>query len=106
MPPPAAAPAVADRTTGARYLAGGLLNSDNPRGQFQGTVSVRFTVEPTGQVTGCRPLVSSGNPALDGRTCLLVEQRLRFAPALDRQGRPVASEIRASYTWGRRQRRR
>ncbi|HVF84054.1 MAG TPA: DnaJ domain-containing protein [Sphingomicrobium sp.] len=110
-PPPAATPAPVpapppvNRTAAARWISGGLMDSDNPGGRFQGSVSVRFIVRPNGTVADCRPIASSGNPALDSMTCALTEQRLRFIPALDRQGRPVASEIRTSYTWGRRQRR-
>jgi TonB family protein len=82
-------------------MAGGLMKSDNPGGRFQGTVSVRFTVALNGQVTGCTPTRSSGKRALDARTCALVEQRLKFLPARDWQGHPIASEMYATYTWGR-----
>lgn len=98
---PAARPtAVVNRTAPARLISGNLVKADNPRGQFRGTVTVRFTVQPNGQISGCRAAVSSGSSALDARTCRLVEQRLRFSPALDSQGRAVPSESRASYTWG------
>jgi protein TonB len=84
-----------------RWLGGGIMNSDNPHGQYVGTVSVRFTVQPNGRVGDCRPVASSGNPALDANTCSLVEQRLRFSPALNALGQPISSEVRTSYTWGR-----
>jgi periplasmic protein TonB len=82
------------------------MNSDNPGGRYQGTVGVRFTVEPNGRVSDCRPVGSSGNPALDATTCSLVEQRLRFSPALNAQGQPIPTEVRTSYAWGRTFRRR
>jgi len=88
----------------AKLTGGSLVASDNRRGRFEGTVSVQFTVEPSGQVTGCRPTASSGNPALDARTCELVAQKLQFSPALDAQGRPIASEMHGTYTWGRKRR--
>jgi protein TonB len=90
--------------TPAKLVRGTLLNSDNRRGAFQGTVSVRFTVGTSGRVTGCSPTASSGDLRLDAYTCELVQQRLQFAPATTSQGRPVASEMRASYTWGRKRR--
>jgi protein TonB len=90
--------------TPARLVGGSLLNSDNQRGAFQGTVSVRFTVTPGGRATGCRPTGSSGNARLDAHTCELVEQRLQFAPAQTAQGRAVSSEVGATYTWGRKRR--
>jgi hypothetical protein len=30
----------------------------------------------------------------------LVQQRMQFSPALNPQGRPIASETRATFTWG------
>jgi TonB family protein len=87
-----------------RRIAGGIGNSDNPGGRLQGTVNVRFTVERNGQVSGCRTVASSGNPALGARTCQLVQQRLRFTPALDAQGQPIPWTMGATYTWGRKMR--
>jgi outer membrane biosynthesis protein TonB len=84
-----------------RWIVGGLMDSDNRGGQFSGAVSVRYTVKPSGQVRNCRPVVSSGNPALDGRTCRLLEQRLLYSPALDTKGRPVATELGTTYVWRR-----
>lgn len=85
----------------AHYVSGGLTNDDNPAGMYQGTVTVRFTVQPNGRVSDCRPVASSGNGGLDASTCALVQQRLRFSPALDADGQPVPSEVRTTYSWGR-----
>jgi TonB family protein len=93
-----------NRTAPARLISGALVKEDNPRGRFRGTVTVDFAVQPNGQVTGCRASASSGDRALDLRTCQLVEQRLRFSPALNAQGRPHASQARATYAWGVRHR--
>jgi protein TonB len=90
--------------TPAKLVRGSLLNSDNRRGAFQGTVSVRFTVGTSGRATGCRPTSGSGDARLDAYTCELVQQRLQFSPALTAQGKPVASDIGATYTWGRKRR--
>ena len=86
--------------TPAKWVSGGLLDTDNPRGFLEGTVGVRFTVDRNGRATGCR--AGGANVALGSLTCKLVEQRLQFTPALDGAGRPVPSEIGTSYTWGRR----
>jgi protein TonB len=90
--------------TPPKLVRGTILNSDNRRGAFQGTVSVRFTVGANGRPTGCTPTASSGNPRLDAYTCELVQRRLQFDPAVTAQGQPVASEMRATYTWGRKRR--
>lgn len=97
-------PPPVNRSAPAKWLSGGLVQGDNAGGWFEGTVGVRFTVQPNGQTSGCRPFASSGNRDLDTRTCRLVEQRLRFSPALDSQGRPVASEAQATYSWGKKHR--
>lgn len=83
-----------------KWVGGAITGKDNPHGRFRGIVSVQFTVDGGGQVSGCRTASSSGNPVLDSRTCQLVEQRLRFSPALDDQGRPVSWPMRATYMWG------
>ena len=36
---------------------------------------------------------------LDQRTCALIEERFRFAPSRDGDGRPVRSIIEESHTW-------
>jgi TonB family protein len=109
-PPPIAAPRRARMAPAAvrsppRWLGGGPTDSDNRRGIYQGTVSVRLTVGSGGRVSNCVPVRRSGNAGLDAMTCRIVEQRARFAPALDTQGRPVASEAFATYVWTHRRRR-
>jgi protein TonB len=88
----------------ARFLSGGPTNADNRRGRYRGTVGVQFTVEPNGGVSRCVTMRSSGDAALDGMTCRLVEQRVRYSPAVDPAGRPTASVASATYVWGRRRR--
>jgi protein TonB len=87
-----------------KLVRGSILNSDNRRGAFQGTVSVQFTVGANGRATGCSPTASSGDTRLDAYTCQLVQQRLQFTPAVTAQGKAVASDMRATYTWGRKRR--
>jgi protein TonB len=95
------APRRAHRQTPATWLAGGLVNSDNPGGRFRGVVYVQFTVQTNGRVTGCRASSISRSRALEARTCRLVEQRLLFSPALDGLGRRIPSVLHTTYTWGR-----
>jgi len=92
----------------AQWIEGGLRDSDYPRelirDRIAGTVSIRFTVIATGAIANCRIARSSGSPTLDDATCRLLTRRLRFRPATDANGRPVATEIGSDYTWGVRQR--
>jgi protein TonB len=84
------------------------MNADYPRTALRegatGTVGVRFTVLTSGRIANCRVVRSSGSGTLDDTTCRLLTQRLRFRPATDGAGRPIASELGSDYTWGIRQR--
>ena len=64
-----------------------------------GRVSVTFTVEANGRVTGCHVTRSSGVPELDALTCRLIEQRFRFRPSTDRYGRPIRDEVDCDHDW-------
>lgn len=93
----------------AQRVRGQLNNSDYPIGAriagIEGSVAVRFTVQPDGRVSGCQILKSSGSGELDGTTCRLIERRFRYRPARDAQGRPIAEVATTSFTWGLNQRR-
>ena len=56
-----------------------------PRG---GRVFVAVRVQLDGRATDCRVNRSSGNAIVDQWTCRLVEERVRFRPAIDGEGRP------------------
>lgn len=88
---------------GAERISGGIDYMDLPpaarRRGAQGTVGVRFTVQPDGRVTGCRVVGPSGDPALDDTTCAMIERRFRYRPARDPSGRPVAETVSTAFTW-------
>jgi len=65
----------------------------------QGTVRFRLDVGPSGRVSGCTILVSSGSSVLDSTTCALMQRRARFTPATDSSGNPVQSSIDEQYSW-------
>lgn len=54
-------------------------------------VFVAVRVQVDGRATNCRVDRSSGNPIVDQWTCRLVEERVRFRPAVDDRGRPYVS---------------
>ena len=87
----------------AEWLDGGIRDRDYPdafrRAGLSGQVAVRFTVRADGRVADCRVDRSSGSDELDRLTCALVEQRLRYAPARDSAGRPVADMAGRSFTF-------
>jgi protein TonB len=64
-----------------------------------GRAMVALRVEPTGQPSNCRVLRSSGDPYVDSGLCPLITERLRFLPARDDQGRPIAYQLNYVATW-------
>lgn len=89
--------------TDLEKIAGEIVPSDYPRSLGNagvgGRVAVTFTVETNGRVTHCRVRRSSGVAELDALTCRLMEQRFRFRPSTDRNGRPVAEEVDWDQDW-------
>ncbi len=57
------------------------------------SVIVRLSVSAEGRVTGCNVYRASPFPATDARVCELSYQNIRFEPARDTQGNPVASSF-------------
>lgn len=58
-----------------------------PRGA---TVFLRLRVDPQGSIAQCIIDRGTGDAAIDSGLCRLAQQRLRFRPALNRVGQPVA----------------
>jgi periplasmic protein TonB len=67
-----------------------------------GLVGVRILVGPDGSVTNCRIARSSGDSSVDSLVCQLTVRYVRFSPARDPAGRPVAQEITYFPNWRRR----
>jgi protein TonB len=92
-----------DGGTDLEKIAGDIFPSDYPKhlgnAGIGGRVSVTFTVETNGRVTGCSITRSSGIPELDALTCRLMEQRFVFRPSTDRYGRPIRDEVDWDHDW-------
>lgn len=87
----------------AVWHSGSIRDADYPpdasRAKIGGEVEVRFTIQPSGRVTGCRVTRSSGDSSLDTTTCRLIEDRFRFRPATNAAGSPVASQYGWRQSW-------
>lgn len=92
-----------DGGTELEHIAGEIERSDYPpelgRAGIGGRVSVTFTVLPNGRATGCHVTRPSRVPELDALTCRIIEQRFRFRPSTDRNGRPIAEEVDWDHDW-------
>jgi protein TonB len=70
-------------------------------GMQSGSVGVTIRVNPDGSVSNCRIARSSGNTYADGLMCQLTLHYIRFDPARDSSGRPVAQDVTFSPNWWR-----
>lgn len=65
----------------------------------EGATSFRVTVNSDGQVATCTITQSSGHADLDDATCVNVQRRARFWPALDARGNPVEGIWSSRVRW-------
>ena len=66
---------------------------------IEGALRFRVAVDASGRALGCEIVKSSDAPALDQPTCDLLMSQARFAPALDRRGRPIAGIYSRQIRW-------
>jgi periplasmic protein TonB len=64
-------------------------------GQSSGRIGITLKVNTDGRPSNCRIVRTSGNPTVDDLFCELAIDHVRFRPARDADGRPVAQDI----TW-------
>lgn len=64
-----------------------------------GSADAAIIVSPSGSVSGCRLIRSSGNSTVDARLCPLVQQKMWFSPALDEAGRPIEFRFNFHANW-------
>lgn len=92
------------RFTPAR-LVSNIPNSEYARlastGIRSGEVGVVILVGPNGSVSNCRIARSSGDPSIDSLVCQLAIRYVRFEPARDPSGRPIAQDITYFPNWRR-----
>lgn len=69
------------------------------RANEQGRVVARLRVDETGTPVECRILTSSGSTSLDGATCGIALDRVRFDPARDARGVAKPSFFTLPVTW-------
>ncbi len=89
--------------TRPRWQSGRIDRRDYPadasRARITGSVTATLDIAPDGRVSDCRITRSSGNASLDRTTCTLIEQRFRFEPARDTEGKPVAGVAGWRQDW-------
>jgi hypothetical protein len=61
------------------------------RGRMQGLVNIRLAIDATGRVTACRIQMPLSDPAFEASSCDDIQHAFEFEPALDKDGKPIAS---------------
>jgi protein TonB len=74
-----------------RRISGGRIR--------RGSATISFRVDPNGRMANCRVVRSSGDAHVDAIVCGAAMNYLRFRPALDPAGRPVAQDMSYTPTW-------
>jgi protein TonB len=69
------------------------------RREEQGTVAFRLSISRRGNVSDCVVTSSSGSDALDQATCDIIEDRARYEPARDAQGKRIPAEDSSRIRW-------
>jgi protein TonB len=64
-----------------------------------GSATIGFRVTPDGRLANCRIVRSSGDPYVDSIVCDAAERNMRFSPARDPSGRPVAQDMAFTPVW-------
>lgn len=100
---PAAVAAVATPPRGAPDIGEWVRVVDYPtaalRRRSQGASVILWRVGSDGKVGGCRTVKSAGDAELDAAACAAISKRARYAPALDKEGRPIVSWVARTVTW-------
>ncbi len=89
----------------ARLLSGGLSRRDYRRlrdfAAPSGRAVLAILITGDGRVARCSVRQSSGDPALDTALCAILQPRMVWAPARDRNGRPLTVGIIYTAVWSR-----
>ena len=83
----------------AHWIMGDDYPSEAIEREWEGIVSIAWTIEASGRAGQCYVLESSGHAALDEAACRLILLRGRFEPARDAEGRPISSIDQRQIVW-------
>jgi TonB family protein len=64
-----------------------------------GLTGFRLDVDESGQVTQCTVTKASGTASLDQAACASLQARARFAPAIGKTGKAIASTYSSAVRW-------
>ena len=100
---PQAVAAIAKPAEPAPDVARWITPDDYPnaaiKARVQGEVIMLWSIDESGRAGDCRVIHSSGSALLNTASCATVMRRARYAPALDKEGRPIRSWSTRQVVW-------
>lgn len=100
---PQAVAAIAKPAEPAPDVARWITSDDYPnaaiKARVQGEVVMLWSIDESGRAGDCRVIHSSGSALLNTASCATVMKRARYAPALDKEGRPIRSWSTRQVVW-------
>jgi TonB family protein len=61
------------------------------RRAMPGLVNIRLAIDESGRVTACRIQMPLSDPEFESSSCADIQHAFEFEPALDKDGKPIAS---------------
>lgn len=98
-PPPRVSQAAVAKGNPGQYFGPDAYPPAAQRAGAQGRVVARLTIGTDGRVSDCTVTTSSGNADLDSTTCRIARSRVRYTPAKDDNGAPIASTATLPVRW-------
>jgi periplasmic protein TonB len=98
-PPPRVSQAAAVKGNPGQFFGPDAYPPAAQRAGAQGRVVARLTIGTDGRVSDCSVTTSSGNSDLDSTTCRIARSRVRYTPAKDDNGQPIASTATLPVRW-------
>jgi TonB family protein len=89
----------ADAIDPSSWFGGNSYPVEAMKKGIEGSVTFDVDVDSEGKPTACRVTLSSGYQILDQATCDVVQQKGRFIPAKDRDGKPVVGHYSNQAVW-------
>jgi hypothetical protein len=83
------------------YVSSQERNTVRIRPGMNADATVVLQVQSNGAANDCVVIHSTGDAAVDARTCKIFVERARYRPARDRSGQPIRAPLLASLSWGR-----
>ncbi|MCW6533098.1 energy transducer TonB [Sphingomonas lycopersici] len=98
-PPPRVSQAAVAKGNPGQYFSQDNYPPSALRAGEEGRVVAMLTIGTDGRVSECEVTTSSGSAALDQATCRIAKSRVRYSPAKDENGQPIASRQTLPVRW-------